>query len=119
MIKQKIIKAVKQVLTPDLLKQRYRNKQNNYLAGHCYVASEAIFHLLGGKEAGYKAMFIKHEGEPHWWLLGPNKKIIDVTVEQFKTMPNYKKSRCIGFLTKQPSKRAVRVIERVINKWNQ
>ncbi len=30
--------------------------------GNCYVTCEALYHLLGGKKAGYKPMYIKHEG---------------------------------------------------------
>jgi hypothetical protein len=77
----------------------------NDVAGKCYVASEAIYHLAGGKEAGLKPVNLRHEGVSHWYLVGPNNEIIDVTVDQFKVPPDYSKGRGRGFLTKEPCRR--------------
>lgn len=41
---KKIIKEIKNSLTDDLRKESWRGNKNK-LAGHCYVASEAAFHL--------------------------------------------------------------------------
>lgn len=97
---------IKKALTPELLKPGFGPK------GHCYVASEAAYHLLGGKEAGLKPMNIKHEGVQHWFLMGPD-GIIDLTADQFETPVPYARARGRGFLTSQPSKRAQIVIDRV------
>jgi len=84
--------------------------------GNCYVTCEALYHLLGGKEAGWKPMNIQHEGASHWFLrhdLGYKKEtgmphiVIDPTMFQFKTKPDYSKARGRGFLTKKPSKKAL------------
>ena len=107
-----IAAAIRSVLTPDLLKKEFRGG-SHHLSGHCYVASEAFFHLLGGPASKYKSMFIRHEGSPHWWIKGPNGKIFDLTAEQFKSPVNYAQSRGLGFRTKGPSKRAVEVMKRV------
>jgi hypothetical protein len=83
--------------------------------GNCYVTCEALYHLLGGKKVGLKPMFIRHEGQPHWFLRCTSANIfsghevtvdIDPTSKQFKTVPDYSKGKGKGFLTKKPSKRA-------------
>lgn len=74
--------------------------------GNCYVSCEALYHLLGGKAAGYKPMRLKHERDTHWYLQHSSGLIIDPTSSQFKTPPDYSKGVGCGFLTKRPSKRA-------------
>jgi hypothetical protein len=75
------------------------------------VASEAFYHLVGGKAAGYKPMTVKHEGTTHWYLLGPD-GVVDLTAEQFDTPVPYDQGRGRGFLTRKPSKRAQILMER-------
>ena len=104
-----IITVIIKNLTDDLLKEGEM--------GHCYVASEALYHLSGGNNSGLKPMNIKHEGSSHWFLLDGN-KVIDITADQFKTKPDYSKARGRGFLTKQPSKRASILIHRVNHATN-
>jgi hypothetical protein len=107
-----VIKVVQRALTDDLRQAEYRGNSNP-LAGHCYVAAEAIYHLLGGKAAGLTPAHVMHEGRSHWFLKGPD-GIIDATVSQFKSQPYYNHARHSGFLTRQPSKRAQIVIDRVL-----
>ena len=79
------------------------------IRGNCYVTCEALYHLLGGKKAGYTPMRMKHEGDTHWFLQYEDSTQlyrIDPTVMQFKSPPDYSKARGCGFLTKKPSKRA-------------
>lgn len=78
--------------------------------GNCYVASEALYHLLGGKKAGWTPMVMKHEGGTHWFLKHKSGMIIDVTKKQFKKKPDYSKAKGCGFLTKKPSWRAENVM---------
>lgn len=108
-LEDRIVKA----LTPDLLKPQY--KGNHPLAGHCYVASEAYYHLRGGKAAGLHVVNMKHEGVSHWWVVD-NGRIVDITAEQFSTPVSYENGRRSGFLTKNPSKRAQIVMNRVLKK---
>jgi hypothetical protein len=90
--------------------------------GNCYVTSEALYHLLGGKKAGYKPMVMRHEGDTHWFLYQTGvtvngvkvDKILDPTVSQFKTRPDYTKARGSGFLTKKPSKRARELMKKMV-----
>lgn len=81
--------------------------------GNCYVTCEALYHLMGGKKAGWTPMFTYHEGQPHWFLQhrkdtiwGVSSTIVDPTARQFRTKPDYYKAVGKGFLTKKPSKRA-------------
>ena len=83
------------------------------MRGNCYVTSEALYHLLGGKAAGWKAMRMKHEGDTHWFLKN-GELIVDATVAQFKTKPDYSKAIGTGFLTKNPSKRAQQMMESLV-----
>lgn len=100
------------VLTDDLRKPAYRGHPNP-LAGHCYVASEALYHLLGGKAAGITPMRITHEGGPHWWIRTRDGDHVDLTAGQFTTPVPYAQGVGCGFLTRQPSKRAQTVLDRV------
>lgn len=80
------------------------------MKGPCYPASEALYHLLGGKDAGLTPMRIDHEGVSHWYLrwepLTGGTFYIDPTSTQFDTPVPYEKGRGTGFMTKEPSKRA-------------
>ena len=95
--------------------------------GNCYVTCEALYHLLGGAEAGYVPHTVRHEGAVHWYLvrardfhlglkLGTleDRQVIDPTVSQFKTTPDYSKGRGRGFLTKKPSKRARALMDKLV-----
>jgi len=79
------------------------------MAGHCYVASEALYHLIPGT----CPQFIWHEGSPHWFLRDTGGAVLDATADQFSTSVPYEKAKGKGFLTKSPSKRAKTVIKRV------
>lgn len=107
-----LARAVRLALTADLLKPAYAGAVRPY-AGHCYVASEAYFHLAGGAAAGLRALTVRHENSSHWWLLDPRGQVVDLTAEQFHTPVPYVAGRGIGFLTREPSKRAQIVIDRV------
>lgn len=84
------------------------------LRGNCYVASEALYHLLGGKAAGWKPMTLKHEGDTHWFLKHSSGLIVDPTVSQFDSPPPYERAVGRGFLTKEPSRRASELMQRIV-----
>ena len=111
MILETIVTTVRRVL-PDcdyLRKAEYRKNSNPY-AGHCYVASEAIYHLAKDAGIALKPMFVRHEDSPHWYLLHHGCPV-DATSDQFSSSVNYDSGRGKGFLTKRPSKRASILIE--------
>ena len=105
-------------LTDDLLSKEYlKLKKNNpklpATTGHCYVASEAAYYLLGGKDEGWTPQFIRHLGCPHWFLKHSSGMILDLTYNQFKSPVDYTKARGTGFLTKTPSKRTKKLMIRI------
>lgn len=116
MVVHRAIKLVQKSLSPELLSAEWR-AQSCPLEGHCYVASEALWHLLGRKD--WKPMVATYfEGErrcTHWWLEHRVSGVrADPTREQYlPDIPPYEIGRGSGFLTRKPSKRAKVVIERV------
>lgn len=83
--------------------------------GNCYVTSEALFHLLGGKAAGWHVYRLRHEGDVHWFLRNARTgQRLDATASQFKTRPPYHKAIRSAFLTKEPSKRARAMMEQLV-----
>ncbi len=109
MICSSLVRLVQDCLTDDLLNPGYASGQ------HCYLASETLYHLLGGKEAGLKPMNIKHEGAQHWFLIASDGTIIDATADQFETAVPYTSARGRGFMTKEPSRRAQYLMEKLYN----
>lgn len=115
---------VTSVLSEDLLSAaelKSHSATAHPTTGHCYVAAEALYHLIGGTDSGFKPTVAKLKGPPtsgtHWWLSIPGmNEILDPTAAQFDPRDLdeiYASGRCTGFLTKQPSKRAAEVIRRV------
>lgn len=88
--------AIRANLTDDLLKPEYRNAERPF-TGHCYVASEAYYHLNGGKAAGLKPVGMAHEGSQHWWIEDKDGNITDLTAEQFKTPVPYSEGKGRAF----------------------
>lgn len=113
------------VLTPDLLKGVWRKiaaETGNPLAGHCYAASEALYHLLGGRESGWTPCVLSHRtwpegldpGQTHWFIRHKaTGEVLDPTAGQFPADVDYARAVGSGFLTKDPSKRARAIIERL------
>lgn len=118
------IAKIQSALTPSLLSHAWKEKylnSGNQLTGHCYVASEALFHLLGGKESGWMSLILNHkswpegcsQGETHWFLRHSSGLIANPTQEQFGIKVPHELGRPTGFLTRGPSKRAQIVITRI------
>jgi hypothetical protein len=112
-------------LSPDLLTPKYRKmaaKQGVVFGkpqvfGHCYVAAEAAFHLLGGKSSGFTPHTARDSGgDTHWWLHNKETwEILDPTAGQYskrELQVLYRKGRACGFLTVKPSKRAQTLMAR-------
>jgi len=106
---KEVIREIQAFLkTPEskqFLKPEYKGASHPYY-GHCYVASQVLYHELGGEEMGYTVYRMDHEGSSHWFLKNPDGKVLDPTWRQFKTKPDYSKAKRVAFLTKEPSKRA-------------
>lgn len=118
-----LIKEIQLVLTDDLLTPKYRAlERKTPTEGHCYAASEALYHLMGGKEAGFVPCVASFDegGEKftHWWIRN-GADIYDPTASQFTEVdkePPYNLGKGAGFLTKEPSRRAQEIISRVKKK---
>lgn len=90
--------------------------------GFCTLASNAVYHLLGGKSVGltpmqatYKDPRIKGNAS-HWWLKDADGNIIDPTWDQYTELgkaPPYEKGRGRGFNTRVdvPLKAAQKLID--------
>lgn len=109
-----LARKVKRILRycDDLRKKPWRGSKNP-VAGHCYIASEALFHLMGGSASGWKPMFVRVQGMPHWYLQHRDGRVIDVTAEQFSCAVPRHLAKGKGFLTKNPSKRTQKLLERL------
>ncbi len=59
-------------------------------------------------------MSMRHEGDTHWFLKHETGLILDPTVSQFKTKPDYTKAVGRGFLTKEPSARARKLMAQLV-----
>ena len=105
------VRIVRSVLTPELLPPEWQNHPHA-MGGYCYVASEALYYLLGGGEAGLTVRRAPCEGGEHWWLEGRGDKLIDATADQFEDDFAYDEGVASEFLTSDPSPRAVKIILR-------
>lgn len=85
--------------------------------GCCYPAAEVLYHLWG-KYNGFKPATKRsspRRGDLHWFLRHPDGRILDPTASQFGNDPfDYTGARGCGFLTKQPSKRAQILLNRMV-----
>ena len=104
-----LVGKIRAALTDDLRRPPWRGNPNP-LAGHCYVACEALFHATGRR---LRPHFVRHEGAPHWFLRDARGNVIDPTAGQFQSTPDYAQGRGKGFLTQKPSKRAAIVLARL------
>ena len=115
-----LIHRIQKHLSKDLLKPKFKS-EDHPLAGHCYVASEALFHLAfdGYEQAEWRPHYaVDNQDVAHWWLEDTQGTRLDPTADQYYDtgrVPPYKKGRRASFLTKTPSKRAEKLIERIEN----
>ena len=121
-----MVTEIKKRLSPDLLKGYWKDKGGHRLAGHCYVATEVLYLLIGRQQSKYRPYVLNHkicpqllaEGETHWYLMNPNdmSDVVDITEEQFgeKKVP-HAKGVPNGMMNhpERGSKRARIVIERM------
>lgn len=114
-----LLLQIRKKLTDDLLLPKYRRRKRlTNTAGHCYVASETLYHLLSNRQRKkYKPYYLKLNGITHWFLMTDDKiNILDPTYDQFLQLPNYGNGKRAAFLTKKPSKRSKILIDRIKKK---
>lgn len=82
--------------------------------GNCYAVSEAVYHITGGQAGPWRPQTVRHEGGTHWYLKHLQTGIVlDLSAWQFKTPVPYDQGVGRGFLTKQPSKAGMAMIEQM------
>lgn len=109
---QSLVEVVRSVLTSELLPPEWQDHPHR-MGGYCYVAAEALYYLLGGREAGLTAKRAPCPGGEHWWVEGQHGKLIDATADQFGEDFDYSTGVASRFLTAEPSPRAVTIMLRV------
>lgn len=114
-----IVSKIQAVLSPNLLHPIWKKSElahKNWLSGHCYTASEVLYHLWG-KQRGFTPRRVEVETSMGWvshWYLQDHGEVLDPTAEQFGTLEiPYEEGRPCAFLTSLPSKRAQEVMRRM------
>lgn len=117
----RMISKIREALSLDLLHSDYaadkdKDKEMYKWAtkGHCYVATEAAYHMFA-RDSGFVPYVLKHHDGTHWWLVHQETgEILDPTKPQLRgeKFPYHNGRRAV-FLTKKPSKRTVELIRRV------
>lgn len=95
------------LLRPDWRKENERSGIPS--TGFCYIATEALYHMLGGRSSGLKPYCAVYEEGTHWWLEDETGKRLDPTSSQYgEDDPPYHLGKGCGFQNGhgQPSKRA-------------
>jgi hypothetical protein len=117
----RLIQKIHGALDTSLLKPHYRkqheaNPDLHCTTGHCYVAAEALWHALGGFDGPWRPVTGRDEEGTHWWLVHQKTgEIADPTSDQYTSLgeePPYHTGRRVGFLTRNPSKRAAQILTR-------
>jgi len=119
-LQKKYVHLIKSILPNchHLLKSPYKKENlNNPTYGHCYVATELLFHLLKSYEIleDFKPYCGKDDlGITHWWLANEDMVILDPTADQYlsvERIPPYDVGRKQNFVTPNPSKRCEQMME--------
>lgn len=132
-----IVAAIQSSLSDDLLSSKWRRlvmaeDGRVALSGHCAVAAEALYDLLGGAAAGYTPYVCSyHEKDgrdvyapapdgyerlTHWWVRAPHNAtrgggaVIDPTAAQYPYPFPYEHGQATGFMSPQPPSQRARVV---------
>ena len=100
---------IRNKLSFDLIQPKRRGPTP--IHGACYIASEALYHLLN-QQYTLTVKRYKIDGINHWWLETEN-EIIDPTAEQFDFECPYHFGKAASFLTRQPSHRTQELLVRL------
>lgn len=114
--------SAKKLLKPRWLKEHDKPGTPPSM-GFCYIASEALFHMLGGSASGWRPVRAGYtedgEDKDHWWLEHDN-ETLDPTVSQFTDQgksPPYAIGKPRSFMTAKCSARAqelAAIVERLM-----
>lgn len=117
----RIARAVQASLRVEDLQKLYRDKHASSscdaFTGHCFVATNAFWHLMGGRDGPYKPLHVGVLGDSHWFLVDKRDgSVVDLTASQFSVPVPYKQGIGMGMQGPQrdtlPTARAAKVIDR-------
>ena len=114
----RLLKPIQDALSVDLLHPNYAASPNQLYygcVGHCYIATEAAYHLFA-RNRGFVSYTRRNDnGTTHWWLYNERTgRILDPSEPQLDGDPYpYDEGHRQAFLTKRPSRRAAELIRRV------
>lgn len=124
-----VSKKIQSVLSPNMLKHKYRTKLgigDHFTCGHCFAATDAAYHLYG-KENGFKPKVLGNKefpnglekGETHWYLMRDDGAVIDPTREQFGNLDiPYSNGKGNGYISKEKATTRGRLImDLVLDKY--
>lgn len=106
--------------SPELLKGEYANVDRTKipLNGYCYPLSEALYHLFPKRYTPWRVGYSKQQGGgSHWFLRDNAGKIMETIVKDGAATACNPKTYAMAqrqrrFLTAQPSKRCLALIEK-------
>ena len=107
-------------LKPEMVSKKYREENSsNFMFGHCYHSSQALFHLMDTDVLEQRTAIDYHD-EAHWWLVDTTTdKVYDITVDQYYhvgQIPPYvdgKKKPWYGW-KQRPHQRTLNLMVRVL-----
>jgi hypothetical protein len=110
---QRLQKAGRQ--SDDLLKAQYRDSDRSRipLNGLCYVLSECMYHIFPGAFQPYRISW--GGGDTHWFLRTDDGRVLDTIADRGAECfdaEDYESARRVAFFTKEPSKRARKLLQR-------
>lgn len=114
------IKTIRKNLSNDLLKPDFKYDGRHPMFGHCFVATEALWHLTGKKYSVYCGK--DDENITHWWLQDALGNKFDATADQYTDLgkqPPYHRGKKSAFMLTynegRPSNRCQVLLERILN----
>jgi hypothetical protein len=118
-----VARAVQSALHVGDLKPEYRALHArggcDRFTGHCFVATNAFWHLMGARNGPYRPRHVKVGDASHWFLVDTrNGAIVDLTASQFgRTRVRYEDGVGVGMQgparDSLPTERARLVMERL------
>lgn len=109
----KTVDSIREAMGDDIYSPQNRGGKH-CLQGHCYVAAEALHHLLGGKEGGWTPHAVMHDNAPHWYLKHQGGRVLDPTSFMFDKPVPYAQGQARSFMSELPSERTRAVIDKMI-----
>ena len=81
---ESVMGSIASNLKPEMVSKKYREENaTNPMFGHCFHASQALFHLMDTNVLEQRTAIDYHD-EAHWWLVdNTTDKVYDITADQY------------------------------------